>query len=102
MSRGCPLAYGFAHSLLAFLANQPVTTFCRSVGDGLDRFVQRAFVFQAPALPFAVGVIAPVKAVPLEDVDQVGQVLGRRIARRGADGGELADIHVDAVLGRTR
>ena len=54
-----------------------------------------AFVFDAPAVPFAEGVVGPVPAELLEDRDAVADVLVR--AFRPGDGAELADVDFRAV-----
>jgi len=59
-------------------------------------FCIRSFVFHAPTLPFAKGVIGPVPPVFFKERDAVLKILLR--ARRPRDGGKLADIDSGVVL----
>ena len=68
----------------------------RGLSRGL-RVVAVWAVLDAPAVPLAEGVVAPVPAVLLEDLDHVPQVAAGTVARRPADGAELADVDVDVV-----
>ena len=55
-------------------------------------------VFHAPAVPFAEGVVGPVPIAFLHDLDDVAKIIAGAGAGRPADGAELADVDVDAVV----
>src|SRR6185369_16029886 len=57
-----------------------------------------AGVFDAPARPLAEGVISPVPAVLFKDLDAIAEVAIGAVVGRPANGAELADVNMHAVV----
>src|SRR5690606_24729647 len=70
----------------------------RPPGHGLRVDAIRA-VLDAPAVKFAASVVTPIPLVRFKKLDQVPDVAVRALARRPADGAELADVDVHVVKG---